>query len=75
MLLICIIDFLVKYVPIVGYFYLTLLCNVYKVIKSGNEWHAGVDRRGLEWNKTLFLCFSLCMFKFYDRIGKQFLQL
>ena len=23
-----------------------LFYNVYKVIKSGNEWHAGVDRRG-----------------------------
>ena len=23
-----------------------VLHNVYKVIKSGNEWHAGVDRRG-----------------------------
>ena len=24
----------------------------------------------LEPNKTLFLCFSLCMFIFYDRVGK-----
>ena len=25
----------------------------------------------LEPNKTLYLCFSLCMFKFYNRIRKQ----
>ena len=29
----------------------------------------------LEPNKTLFLCFSLCMLKIYDRVRKQFLQL
>ena len=29
----------------------------------------------LEPNKTLFLCFSLCMFKIYDRVRKQFSQL
>ena len=29
----------------------------------------------LEPNKTLFLCFSLYMFKFYDRVRKQSLQL
>ena len=34
-----------KYVPIVGYFNLTYYTSVYKVIKSWNEWHAGVDRR------------------------------
>ena len=47
MLLICIIDFLLQ----LKYSYCGLLSfdvvhNVYKVIKSGNEWHAGVDRRG-----------------------------
>ena len=29
----------------------------------------------LELNKTLFLYFSLCMFKIYDRVRKQVLQL
>ena len=29
----------------------------------------------LEPSKSLFLCFSLCMFKFYDRVRKQSLQL
>ena len=36
---------LIKDVPIVGYFHVTYCKNVYEVIKSGNEWHAGVDRR------------------------------
>ena len=49
--------------------------NVYKVIKVGmsdtQEWTEEV----LEPNKTLFLCFSLWMFKFYDRVRKQSLQL
>ena len=26
------------------------------------------------WNQTLLLCFSLCMYIFYDRARKQFLQ-
>ena len=29
----------------------------------------------LEPNKTLLLCFSLCMFKIYDMVRKQFLQI
>ena len=29
----------------------------------------------LEPNMILFLCFSLSMFKIYDRVRKQFLQL
>ena len=28
----------------------------------------------LESNKTLFLCFSLCMYTFYDMARKQFSQ-
>ena len=36
-----------------------------------HEWTEEV----LEPNKTLFLCFSLSMFKYYDRVRKQFLQL
>ena len=35
------------------------------------EWTEEVS----EPNKILFLCFSLCMFKFYDSVRKQFLQL
>ena len=49
--------------------------NVYKVRKVGmsdmQEWTEEV----LEPNKTSFLCFPLCMFKFYNRVRKQFLQL
>ena len=41
-----IVPSLIKYVPTVGYFLFDVLHNVYKVIKSGNEWQAGVDRRG-----------------------------
>ena len=85
MLLICIIDFLlqldssslIKYVPIVGYFHCDVLHNVYKVIKSGNEWHAGVDRRGFGIKQDFFplFFFMYSMFKIYDRVTKQFLQL
>ena len=83
MLLICITDFLlqlnssslIKYVPIVGYFHLTYCTMFTKWLKVGmsdmQEWTEEV----LEPNKNLFLCFSLCMFKIYDRVRKQFLQL
>ena len=50
-----------------------VLYNVYKVIKKGlseiQQWTEAV----LESNKTLFLCFSVCII--YDRVRKQFLQL
>ena len=52
MLLICIIDFLLelkKSHKICSYCELLsfdVFDNVHKVSKSGNEWHAGVDRRG-----------------------------
>ena len=63
-----------KYVPIVGYFHLTY-CTFRKWLKVGmndmQEWTEEV----LEPNKTLFLCFSLCMFIIYDRVKKQTLQL
>ena len=56
---------LIKYVPIVGYFHLTL-CTMFtkwlKVGMSDMQWTEEV----LEPIKTLFLCFSLCMFKFYE---------
>ena len=64
-----------KYVPIVGYFHLTYSTMCTKWVKVGmsdmQEWTEEV----LEPNKTLFLCFSLCMFKIYDSVRKQFLQL
>ena len=45
---------LIKYIPIVGYFYLTFSTHtVYKVIKSGNEWHAEVDGRGFGIKENL----------------------
>ena len=66
---------LIKYVPIVGYFHLTYCIMFTKWLKVGmsdiQEWTEEV----LESNRTLFFCFSLCMFKFYDRIRRQFLQL
>ena len=83
MLLICIIDFLLqlkqfkshKTCSYCGLLSVDVLHNVYKVIKRGmsdmQEWTEEV----LEPNKTLFLCFSLCMFKFYDSVRKQFFQL
>ena len=50
------------------YFYCGLLSfdivhNVYKVFKSGKEWHAGMDRRGFGTKQDFMNCFSLCMFK------------
>ena len=44
--------------------------NFYKVkvgMSDMQEWPEEV----LELNMTLFLCFSLCMFKFHDRVRKQ----
>ena len=55
--------------------FIDVLQNDYKMIKSGmsdmQEWTGEV----LESMKTSFLCFSLCMFKIYGRVRKQFLQL
>ena len=34
-----------------------VLHNVYKVIKSGNKWHAGVDRRGFGIKQNFILLF------------------
>ena len=54
---------LIKYDLIVGYF-IDVLHNVYKVgMSEMQEWPEEV----LESNKTLFLCFSFCMFKICDR--------
>ena len=83
MLLICIIDFLLqlksfeshKIYSYCGLLSFDILPNVYKVVKSGNEWHARVDRRGFGTKQDFIRCFSLCMFKIYDRVRKQFLQL
>ena len=46
--------------------------NVYKVIKMGMNDMQERTEEVLEPNKTLSLCFSLCMFKFYDVVRKQF---
>ena len=84
MLLICIIDFLlqlkyrssslIKCVPIVGNFHLKYSTMRTKWLKVGmsdmQEWTEEV----LESNKTWFLCFSLCMYIFYDSARKQLLQ-
>ena len=83
MLLICIIDFLLqlkkfsshKICSYRGLLSFDVVHNVYKVIKMGMSDMQGWTEEVLEPNKTLFLCFSLCMFKFYDRIRKQSLQL
>ena len=57
------------------YSYIHLSLRFTKWLKVGmsdmQEW----TEEALEPNKTLFLCFSLCMFKFYDRVRKQSLQL
>ena len=46
-----------------------------KFLKVGmsdmQEW----TEEDMEPNKTLYLYFSLCMFKIYERVRKQFLQL
>ena len=69
-----IVPSLIKYVPIVGYFHLTYCTIFTKWLKVGmrdmQEWTEEVLEA-----KTLFLCFSLCMFKIYDRVRKQFLQM
>ena len=51
-----------------------LLHNVYKVIKSGNEWHAGVDTKGFTIKQD-FIPLFFFMYLFYDRARKLFLQL
>ena len=67
MLLICIIDFLWQlkqfksHVPISGNFHVTYSTMFYKVIKSGNEWHAKVDRRGFG-TKQYFIPMFFCMY-------------
>ena len=70
LLLICIIDFLLqlkwfKSRTICSYCRLLsfdVLQNVYKVIKSGDEWHAGVDRRGFGIKQNFIpLFFFMCV--------------
>ena len=47
-----------KYVPIVmGLLSFDVLHNVYEVFKSGNEWHARLDRRGFGINQDFIPLF------------------
>ena len=81
MLLIFIIDFILQlkkikiYVIIVDFFHLTYSAKRTKWLKVGMSDTQKWIEEVLEPNKTLFLCFSLCMYTFYDRALKQFLQL
>ena len=95
MLLICIINFLLQ----LKYFKSHKICsycgslsfdvsqNVYKVIKSGNEWHAGVDRRGFGMKQDFIPLFfmyvqilwqgqkavhTIVEFKFFDIVYSKF---
>ena len=52
-----------------------VLHNVYKVIKSGNKWHAGVDRRGFGTKQDFIPLLFFMYVQIYDRVRKQFLQL
>ena len=51
----------------------SIMCT--KWLEVGMSDMQGWTEDVLESNKTLFLCFSLCMYIFYDKARKQFLQL
>ena len=67
---------LIAYVPIMGCFYLTYCIMFIKWLKVGMSDMQELTEEVLEWNKTLFLCFSLYICsKLPDRVRKQFSQL
>ena len=52
-----------------------VLHNIYKVIKSGNEWHEGVDRRGFGIKQDFVPLFFFIYVQNLWQGRKQFFQL
>ena len=66
--------FRVIFTPYGVIIFYSVLHTVYKVIKSGNEWHAGVDRRGFGIKQD-FIPLFFFMYKFLSHGQKAILTI